>query len=117
MCFYIGSPSLLQANSDSCGSAPLNHAHLERGLNSLPSLSDYVVSGEGELGDDEGTNLTDILEITQEMGADLVLPPSQALRAVELPLLLWSLGSFISANKPQPDSALSGRLLWDLRVC
>jgi hypothetical protein len=64
------------------------------------------VSGEGELGDDEdGINLTDILEITQEMGDDPVLPPSQALRAVELPLLLWSLGSFISANEPRPDSA------------
>lgn len=80
---------------------------------------DDVVSGEGELGDDEdddGINLTDILEITQEMGADPVLLPSQALRAVELPLLLWSLSSFISANKPWPDSALSGRLLWELSV-
>lgn len=40
-------------------------------LDSLPSLSDDTVSGEGELGDDEddnGIHLTEILEIAQEMG-------------------------------------------------
>lgn len=33
-------------------------------LDSLPSLSDNVVLGEGELGDDDGINLTEILEVT-----------------------------------------------------
>lgn len=38
---------------------------------SLPSLSDDVVSGDGELGndeDDDETNLTEVLEMAQELG-------------------------------------------------
>lgn len=53
-------------------------------LDSLPSLSDDM-SWEGELGDDEddnGINLTDIVKIVQEMGADdPVLLHSQAHRS------------------------------------
>lgn len=40
-------------------------------LDSLPTLSDDVVSGDGELGndeDDDETNLTEVLEIAQELG-------------------------------------------------
>lgn len=34
-------------------------------LDFLPSLSDDVVSGEGDLGDDDGIHLMNILEIAQ----------------------------------------------------
>lgn len=48
-------------------------------LNSLTSLSDDIMSGEGELGDDEnddGINLKEILKKTQEVEPDdPVLPP------------------------------------------
>lgn len=78
------------------------------------------MSVEGELGDEEddnGINLMEFLEIVHNSCADdPILPPSQAhtpdgQRAVELPLLQWSLGSFMSASGLLRDSTSSGRLL------
>lgn len=44
-------------------------------------MADDIVSGEGELGDHDGINIMEILEIVQEMGTDdPVLAPSQAHR-------------------------------------
>lgn len=69
------------------------------------------MSGEGELGDDEdddGVNLTDILEIAQAMGADEpILPPSQACRS-DGPES--SLGSSMSAGDWPPLISAKGPL-------
>lgn len=49
-------------------------------LDSLPSLSDNFVSGDGELGDDEeddGINLAALRQLTTEIeGGNPALPPS-----------------------------------------
>lgn len=82
-------------------------------INSLPSLSDYFVSGEGKLGDDEdndGINLVGLINFVTEMECeDPILPfkplclPAPSTKGAALTLLeFWLSAAKLGIKWPAP---------------